>query len=477
MSRTLERPSSGAAIAVIAAAPALTVAAAYKPLIAVALLAALVFAAVALADLALGIALWLPLVFIGAIPGVAAAWHAGAAGLALVAFGTLMARHGPARAALRAHAPVLMLAAATVTWLTLSLAWAQRPGIARDVLLAWITSAVMFGVVLIAARHPRAVQLLLAAYVGGVVLSVSIGLVVGDLAPASSTTDTLVEEEGRLRGGIGDPNYLAASIVPALALAIGLTAGARSRLGRGAGLAVVALLVGGLVATESRGGFVALAVAAVVTILMLRRHRRRILVATAVLACVGGVLLSTTADDQGNGRVGLATVAARMIEDHPALGVGLGNFPVHSPSYVREPGSIEFVDLIAERGLPLHSTYLQLVVEAGPVALLLFALLSAVCLGAAFRAARRFEAAGMHELALLSAAVLVAGSSALSASIFLANGSDVQLWLLLAAGPVLDRLAPRTAIARRPAAAAEPRRPRRRAAAAPATRPAPAARA
>jgi O-antigen ligase len=459
---------------VIAAAPALAVAAAQKPLVAAVLLAGLVFAAIALADLALAVALWLPLVFVGALPRVDAAWHAGAAGLALVALGAVVARREPARAALRAQAPVLILAAATVMWLALSLAWSRDPGIARDTLLAWVTSAVMLGVVLVAATGPRAVRLLLAAYVGGVALSVSTGLVVNELVPAAPTTDTLVEEEGRLRGGIGDPNYLAASIVPALALAIGLTAGVRSALGRGACLFVVALLIGGLVATESRGGFVALAVGVVVALLLLRRQRRRVVIATAVLACAGGVLLSATpgawerltnADDQGNGRVGLATVAVRMVEDHPALGVGLGNFPVHSPAYVREPGSMAFVDLIAERGLPVHNAYLQLVVEAGPVALLLFLLLCAACLRAALRAARRFEAAGMHDLATLSAAVLVAGSAALSASIFLSNASDVQLWLLLAAGPALDRLAPRTAIARRPAVAAPPEPPRRRAAA------------
>jgi hypothetical protein len=441
-------------VAVVAAALA-GIAAAYDVRLAGALLAAFGLVCVAAVNLPLAIALWLPLVFLGAVPGVAAAWHAGAAVLALAAIGAVGARRSEARAALRAHAPVLACALALVTWLTLSLAWARRPELAQDVLLAWLTSAVIMALVLAVGTEARTVRLLLTAFVLSVVASIAFGIVVSG---GSLTGDSLVVEEGRLTGGLGDPNYLAASVVPALVLAVGLAAGATRR---GALALAAVLLLGGLIATESRGGFVALVVAGAAALLLARRRRRRLLPVVGVLACLAALTFVavpsafehlTRTDDAGNGRVGLTSVATKIAADHPAIGVGLANFPAHSPEYVREPGSLEYVDLIAERGLPVHNTYLQLLVETGPLGLLLFAALAAVCMRAAWVAARRFERLGYGDEAVLSLAALVAMIGALVASAFLSNGSDVQLWLVLAAGPAMAEVARRRGLGTAPAA-------------------------
>ncbi len=377
-------------------------------------------------------------------------WHAGAGLLVLATVGALGARPSPARGALRAHAPVLAGMAALVGWLVLSLAWARRPEIAGELVLAWMTSALMFAVVLATMRTEHAIRLLLLAFVASVALSALVGFAVRGTQTTALGLAGVVEEEGRLAGGLGDPNYLAASLVPALALTVGLAAGVRGAAARAAGAGVVLLLLAALVATESRGGFVALVATMAAALLLAHRRRRRLLALAGVLACVGSVVLAvsptalerlTITDDSGNGRVGLSTAAWRIVEDHPALGVGLANFPVHSPFYVREPGSLEFVDLIAERGLPVHNTYLQLLAEAGPLGLLLFLAMVVACLCAAWRASRSFNRQGEPRLALLAHAVLVAAIGALTASVFLSNGSDVQLWLLLATGPALDGLA------------------------------------
>jgi O-antigen ligase len=467
-------------VAAVVLAAVAGMAAAYDIRLGATLLGGCVLLGVALVSLPLAIALWLPLVFLGAVPGVATAWHAGAGVIAVAAIGAVGARHSDASAALRAHAPVCACAVALVTWLVLSLAWARRPEVAQEVLLAWLTSVVMLAVVLAAIRDARTIRLLLAAFVLAVVVSIAFGVVASHSGAVPIAAGTVVIEEGRLAGGLGDPNYLAASIVPALVLAVGL-----ALVARGPGLRVLLatvplLLLGGLLATESRGGFVALTAACVAAALLARRQRRQAVVVVGALTCILGLALAaapgvwerlTTTNDAGNGRVGLTSVARQIAADHPVLGVGLANFPVHSPYYVREPGSLEFVDLIAERGFPVHNTYLQLLVETGPVGLLLFAALAAVCLRAAWRASRRFERLGDGDLAVLSLAVLVAMIGALTASLFLSNGSDVQLWLLLAAGPAMAEVARRHALERARAAVPVPVRDARLRAAAAASRP------
>jgi hypothetical protein len=56
----------------------------------------------------------------------------------------------------------------------------------------------------------------------GVVLSVLVGLANDGLCGGTATTETLTSTEGRLKGGLGDPNILAAAIVPAIVLAAAL---------------------------------------------------------------------------------------------------------------------------------------------------------------------------------------------------------------------------------------------------------------
>jgi O-antigen ligase len=145
----------------------------------------------------------------------------------------------------------------------------------------------------------------------------------------------------------------------------------------------------------------------------------------------------TTFDEGGTGRTELWGVAWEMARDNPITGVGLNNFVVESKEYVRQPGSLEFVELIAERPRVAHNIYLQLLAETGFVGLALFLVLLASCLRAASRAAKGFDARGDPELAALSRAVLVAVLAAAGASTFISNGTDWRLWVLLGLGPAL----------------------------------------
>ena len=100
-------------------------------------------------------------------------------------------------------------------------------------------------------------------------------------------------------------------------------------------------------------------------------------------------------------------MAWRITEDRPLTGVGLHNFTVHSPRYVRQPGRLDFVDLIAERPHAVHNTYLELLTETGVVGLGLFLAVVSASLGAAWKAARQFEHQGDEPSATLARGVAV----------------------------------------------------------------------
>jgi putative inorganic carbon (HCO3(-)) transporter len=214
-----------------------------------------------------------------------------------------------------------------------------------------------------------------------------------------------------------------------------------------------AVLVAGLFATQSRGGMLA-AVAAVLAALVLLPGRRLVVGACAVVLALGAVAyfvaepsalerLTTAAADRGNGREDLWRVAGRMTADHPVAGVGLDNFRVRSAEYVREPGTLRFVDLIVDKPHEVHNTYLQLLAENGVIGLTLFIAVVGAAMASALRAARRFEAVGALTLAGLARGVLVADIAFLAAAVFLSAGSRPTLWVLLAIGPLLLALAPR----------------------------------
>jgi O-antigen ligase len=97
-------------------------------------------------------------------------------------------------------------------------------------------------------------------------------------------------------------------------------------------------------------------------------------------------------------------------------------------------------------------------VETGPLGLALMLMVVSACLLAAWRARRRFQQLGEHGLAGLATAALVGGAGTLSAALFIPSAQETELWLMLAAGPMLLALANRRA-----SRVAQPARPSRRA--------------
>jgi len=161
----------------------------------------------------------------------------------------------------------------------------------------------------------------------------------------------------------------------------------------------------------------------------------------------------STCDDGGNGRSDLWLVAWRMTQDHPIAGVGVGDFQLRSAGYVREPGSLEYVRLIAEQPHVVHNTYLQVLVETGIIGLALFAAAVLGCMAAAWRAASWFDSAHQLGLAALSRGVVLAQLAMLGAGVFISYAPDLRLWVLLALGPALLTMARRLRLATAPSVA------------------------
>jgi O-antigen ligase len=419
---------------------------------AVALLAAVLWIPVALVDVPLAIALWLPLVYLADVPDISEAMHGTSLLLAFGGLGAVATRRSVAAAAGGRHARLLVAFVLLVAWLLLSLAWAEHPGVAGKQVLAWLTSLVVVAALLATARTTRDIKLVLAFFVIAVAISVLFGLVANALGGYTGTAQTLTQEAGRLRGGIGDPNYLAIGIVGAVPLAIGVAAVTESTRVRTLLWLTVPLLVVGLAATASRGGLIGGAAGLLVALALVRRARGRVLALAIVLVAVLAVWFASSptawqhvisSRDRTSGRASITVVALRVYADHPLLGTGLSNYPIHAPDYVDRPGTLQDVNFIAETRLEVHNAYLQVLVEDGIVGLCLMVAVIGGCLVGGWRARRRFERLGDRRMVALANAVLVASASMLTASLFVPDSGDVQVWLVLAAGPALLAIAER----------------------------------
>ena len=219
-------------------------------------------------------------------------------------------------------------------------------------------------------------------------------------------------------------------------------------------LMALAIITIGFFATQSRGGLFALVFALLAALVLFRRQRRHIL-GLALIAAVGlaawlpsrpdVVDRLTTLGGGGSGRQDLWTVAWRIFEEHPLVGIGLGNFQVVEARYVLRPGSITHVTLISETPHLVHNVYLQLLAETGVIGLVAFVFVALGSMRASWLAAQRYDAIGAVDQGNLARAVLIATIGMLSAMFFISNGTDFRLWVLLALGPVLHTLANRSA--------------------------------
>ena len=453
-------PPTAPVLAATAIFPALVgVALAVDLALGLALVAVICYLGISLLSLRAAIVLWLPLIFLGALPALNLAAEAAGLLLALLWLGQLGNRGRAAAAATAAvataavvdrHRRLLEVLVLLLVWLALSALWAASSANVLGDLWHWAALALLWLVLATTLDSPRWLRLAAAAFVAGAILSLAIGVAAGSL------TDP--ETEGRLEGAAGDPNFLAASLVPAIVLAGALVGGVRDALLRGAVVIAIPVLAAGLVMSQSRGGALAAAGTLLLALVAFKGKRRH--VAGFALLAVGVAVAAfaatpaaweriTTLDPGGSGRSSLWTVAWRVTSDKPLAGVGLDNFVVVARDYVREPGALTRVERIAEDPQYVHNLYLHVLAESGIVGLALYLAFVVGCLRAAWVAADRFAARGDPSMETLARAVFVGAGSMLISAFFLSSMVDQRMWVLVALGPALLAVANRKPVAGR----------------------------
>jgi len=337
-------------------------------------------------------------------------------------------------------------------WLALTAIWATSAGEVFVQVWLFYVGGLTALVIMTTFSTARSMQQLLTMFVVGAVLAVVVALGTSGFSSAAADPNSL--HEGRLATGSGDPNVLAAGLVPAIMIAAGLFAAVRSPLKRWPLIAAIAILAFGLAKTESRGGLVAMIVALIAAAIVFKKHRAKVVITLAVAASLFATFLAitpgawhrvTSLRDSGAGRTDLWHVAWRISEDHPIVGVGLNNFRTVSRDYVRRPGNLKNVRLVVDEPHLVHNLYLQLLAETGVIGLGLFLCLAGGSLAAARRAALNFDIRGESTLATLSRCVLVATIGMLAAAFFLSAGNDYRQWILLGIGPAMLGLSRRAA--------------------------------
>lgn len=195
----------------------------------------------------------------------------------------------------------------------------------------------------------------------------------------------ITENSDRFSGMLLDPNFFAAVVVFTVPLGLFHLLNARGPLQMVFWTVASGALIAGLLATQSRGAFIGLALGLIVLSTSFTRRQFAAATAIGVLVVVlagvfasdqllerfGSILSTATAgeaqDTSTEGRLASWTVAYNLFKQNPWFGVGLGNFK----SYYQN-GALEDGLIFRGEGRATHSLYLEFLTEQGLVGLLIF---------------------------------------------------------------------------------------------------------
>jgi putative inorganic carbon (HCO3(-)) transporter len=421
-------------VAAAAAAVMLVGAAAvYSPKYAVAATIGAGLVALAFWRLALGVAAFTVLTFPEHLPGslgagatvakplgvvLAVAWAA--AVLARRGSGSLLARDQPA--IVWAVSALIVLAASSSLWAT---DFSQT----RYQLQRLVLAAALLLVVYTATSTSAAFRTVIWAFLIGSVVTAGYSIATGSYG------------HGRL-GGIFDPNYFSAELIPAIVVSCFLLLTTTSVRIRAAAAVVLAVDTLGFALTQSRGGIVGLAVGLVAAVVLAGRARPRVLAAVLVLCAIaiGYYLAYSPSHLRGSFSGSVATsssgrsdewrIALRMLRNHPLNGVGLGNYVVVEPSYATQSINLNFVRLVVTRPLVAHNSYLEVAAELGLGGIALFVTVLGLALRRAGRALASL-ATSPDNLEFYARGLLAGALGMFVAYAFLSGQYEKQLWLVL----------------------------------------------
>lgn len=253
----------------------------------------------------------------------------------------------------------------------------------------------------------------------------------------------------RAQGPVGGPNRYAQIMIVLLPLSVWMMRRGASRRERLFGLVTGAVILGAIMLSYSRGGYLGLAVMAAAAV-MVRWIRLRTLVIAGVVLMVSmpivaptqyqrlttvgeiGAIFKGRPSEAGGAIRGRSTemlAALLVFLDHPVLGVGPGQYtPFYSLEYQQTPG-IGFRELLVQRRA--HSLYLELAAETGAVGLVIFLLAPWLALVQLWKLKWRWNRS-RPEYADLSAAFFLSLVGYLATAVFLQLSYERYFWFLMA---------------------------------------------
>jgi len=201
------------------------------------------------------------------------------------------------------------------------------------------------------------------------------------------------------------PPFLAGELSFALSalLSILLLKGSEARYLKILLCAMIALVVAGILVTESRAGVIMLALLAVFYGTMVRKWVGPLLAAAILLT---SIFAPSPISDRFRGkgdiyaftRVDIWKEGLRMMLDHPIAGVGFGNYRVVEPQYLFPVE--EAVGRYAKRAVLAHNEYIQAGAEMGIPGMALFLAFISFPLIAGYRALRASEMGSKRRMLL-----------------------------------------------------------------------------
>ena len=254
------------------------------------------------------------------------------------------------------------------------------------------------------------------------------------------------QNEYRIAGPIGDPNFYSQIMLVLIPLALDRLWQEKRPFLRLLAAWALGVSVLTVIFTFSRGAFVAVTV----MVIVLLAHRRPNPIAVLLVIVLALPLLqfvppqymervetittllptgSTNYEAQSEasfrGRMSETTVGWLMFRDHPLIGVGYENFPEH---YLEYSSLLGLDDRLEARSA--HSLYLQLAAETGIIGLLIFGTMVAVIFIGLLQAEKKFERMGEHGYAEMSNAFMIGLIGYMTAATFLHAAYPRYMWLL-----------------------------------------------
>jgi len=178
-------------------------------------------------------------------------------------------------------------------------------------------------------------------------------------------------------GHVGDENDVALSLNVTIPLAFCAFLGARAMLSKVCYLLACVVMIAGVVATNSRGGFLGLV--AVLLYCFICSPRKKLGLVLGVALCLGGLLfipesywaeMGTISRDAANEDIGtgahrkhLWATAINMFLSHPLFGVGINNFQWNAGEYM--PEELREKEGRSYAGTSAHSVYFTILAETG----------------------------------------------------------------------------------------------------------------